>query len=100
MRLIDADFFIEDIKTEIINLYLDGLKGTPRSNEELYQIIDRINEQPTVDAVPVVHGRWIFKENMIRSPYAKNAYCSECLEEISCCSRYCPNCGAKMDKKD
>ena len=46
-RLIDADAFIEDIKTEIVNLALDGLKGTPRPREELYQIIDRINEQPT-----------------------------------------------------
>lgn len=47
MRLIDADAFIEDIKTEIVNLALDGLKGTPRPREELYQIIDRIGEQPT-----------------------------------------------------
>ena len=46
-RLIDADAFIEDIKTEIVNLALDGLKGTPRPREELYQIIERINEQPT-----------------------------------------------------
>ncbi len=46
-RLIDADAFIEDIKTEIVNLALDGLKGTPRDRDELYQIIDRINEQPT-----------------------------------------------------
>lgn len=52
-RLISADAFIEDIKTEIMNLYLDGKKGTPRPREELYAIIDRINEQPTVDAVPV-----------------------------------------------
>ena len=47
MRLIDADAFIEDIKTEIVNLAMDGMKGTPRPREELYQIIDRISEQPT-----------------------------------------------------
>lgn len=47
MRLIDADAFIEDIKTEIVNLAMDGMKGTPRSREELYQIIERIGEQPT-----------------------------------------------------
>ena len=54
VRLIDANGFIEDIKTEITNLFLDGLKGTPRPREELNDIIDRINEQPTIDAVPVV----------------------------------------------
>ena len=58
-RLIDANAFVEDIKTEIVNLRMDGLKGTPRPCEELYDIIDRIGEQPTVEAVPVVHGHWI-----------------------------------------
>ena len=53
-RLIDANAFIEDIKTEAMNLYLDGMKGTPRPRSELYDIIDRIGEQPTVDAVEVV----------------------------------------------
>ena len=41
-------------------------------------------------------GRWVMKETMIRSPYAKNAYCSECLEETNFTHNYCPNCGAKM----
>ena len=52
---------------------------------------------PTVDAAEVVHGRWVMKETMIRSPFAKNYYCSECKEETKCTSNYCPNCGAKMD---
>ena len=41
-------------------------------------------------------GRWIMKETMIRSPFAKNAYCSECLEETGYAHNYCPNCGADM----
>jgi hypothetical protein len=43
-------------------------------------------------------GRWVMKETMIRSPFAKNAYCSECLEEASYAHNYCPNCGAKMEE--
>ena len=50
-----------------------------------------------LEAEPVRHGRWVMKETMIRSPYAKNAYCSECLEETSYAHNHCPNCGAKMD---
>jgi hypothetical protein len=42
-------------------------------------------------------GQWVMKETMIRSPFAKNAYCSVCLEEASYAHNYCPNCGAKMD---
>ena len=53
-RLISADAFIEDIKTEAVNLLLDGFKGTPQPTDHLFAIIDRINEQPTVDAVEVV----------------------------------------------
>lgn len=61
---IDRQAFIEDVKTEIMNLYLDGMKGTPRPRDELYDLIDRINEQPAVDAVEVVRCKdckhWIF----------------------------------------
>lgn len=63
----------------------------------LGEVIDMLRAEPTVDAVEVVHGRWVMKETMIRSPFAKNAYCSVCLEETSYAHNYCPNCGAKMD---
>ena len=46
-ELIDKKAFIEDIKTEIVNLGMDGLKGTPRDRSYLYEMIERINEQPT-----------------------------------------------------
>ena len=65
--------------------------------KSLDELIKRIWSIPTVDAVEVVHGRWVMKETMIRSPFAKNAYCSECHEETSYTHYYCPNCGAKMD---
>lgn len=58
--------------------------------------VDDIVEIPSADVVPVVHGRWVMKETMIRSLFAKNAYCSECLEETGYASNYCPNCGAHM----
>ena len=96
-RLISVDDFIEDIKTEITNLAMEGLKGTPRPREELYAIIDRINEQPTVDAVEVVHGDWVDEY-----PYVRCSVCN--AEWINCITDnepklfyYCPNCGAKMD---
>lgn len=61
-----------------------------------------IEEQPTVDAVPVVHGKWILKE---RAHYFK---CSLCKEPIAYrfgyggdrYYKYCPRCGAKMDGAD
>ena len=105
LDLIDRQAFIDDIKTEIVNLRLDGLKGTPRFCDELSALIDRIEEQPGVDAVEVVHGHWISLTECANA----GVYCSVCnkkvyKEDYAWCNRknklrsnYCPNCGAKMD---
>ena len=49
---------------------------------------------PTVDAVPVVHGRWTPK--MYDNSYIL-CHCSECGSPNARERNYCPNCGAKMD---
>lgn len=50
-------------------------------------------KQPRVDAVEVVHGRWIISSD------GYYPYCSECKEEPKHgeMTNYCPNCGAKID---
>ena len=56
-----------------------------------------LDELPSVDAAPVVHGRWI--DNGI--PESMLSGCSVC--GFSCGAytfNYCPNCGAKMDKEE
>ena len=55
-----------------------------------------IDNAPTVEAVEVVHGRWLQNGEF--------AMCSECTElfkerEVTV-FRYCPECGAKMDVKE
>lgn len=54
-----------------------------------------IDDQPTVDAVPVVHGEWIDRNGSIVSPFWERYECSECGAR-SDNSNYCPNCGADM----
>ena len=51
---------------------------------------------PTVDAVEVVHGRWI---NPYMNRYGHPCHCcSICGFKASYQDKnYCPNCGAKMD---
>lgn len=57
---------------------------------------NEIESIPAVDAVPVVHGRWINQD----STYTKYQ-CSACKERnFDGVGRYCPNCGARMDEEE
>ena len=52
---------------------------------------------PTVDAAPVVHGKWI--DNGV--PESVLSKCSVCGYSCGSSSfNFCPNCGAKMDGGD
>jgi len=55
------------------------------------------NDVPEVEAEPLRHGRWIYRDAV-----GGQVYCSECctLEkntDANYKSRRCPGCGAKMD---
>lgn len=56
-----------------------------------------IADTPTVDAVEVVHGKWIEKEYCEPSGGYYLFHCSECCAPNAMERNYCPNCGAKMD---
>ena len=68
-------------------------------------VTKRINAQPTVDAAPVKHGRWIEKEGFDGDSYYT---CSSCGCDWTTIDgtpvqnnmRYCPECGAKMDLEE
>jgi len=88
MRTIDAD---------VLKQHIDKLPALPDGNfaGNHSALKALINMQPTVDAVPVVHGRWTDKDGGI-------ATCSVCGDRWGVWSvmKYCPNCGARMDGKE
>lgn len=91
MRLINADALCK---------YDGGCYGCPFDGCALP---DKINRLPTVDAVPVVHGKWRAVEAGKETLYA----CSVCHTVATNMPNpatfrmyeYCPHCGAKMDRK-
>ena len=88
-RLIDSNKIINDICLYMAeNSYLND---TPL--DILKMIADWIKCSQTVDAVEVVHGRWIDARE-----YCGDYMCSNC-EALYGTNKfnYCPNCGAKMD---
>lgn len=80
-RLIDADALIEFASNHV--------GGMVDCND--------IARFPTVDAVEVVHGRWILEETC--GKHTAKFHCSVCdkIPKSLCIENYCPNCGAKMD---
>ena len=73
--------------------YDDGYLDATQRIEEWLEI-------NTVDAVEVVHGRWVEKPNPWGQDGSHSYDCSICGERTCVVGhklRYCPNCGAKMD---
>lgn len=109
MRLIDADELKECIKDrfkieteENLLLYKslqEILEFMLRKFED--KVIHRIDKQPTVDAVPVVHGEWVFKRTYYE---ADECVCSICGQQMTTHKgermSFCPNCGAYMLKPE
>lgn len=72
---------------------IDDWEGGWNPNREVV-IRKYFEELPAVDAVPVVHGRWIYEhDDPTMLP------CSVCGYRVFRYNntRYCPNCGARMD---
>lgn len=99
MRLIDAN----ELKIDY-GFTWDDITPT---HEEMYALIDR---QPTIDAVPVKHGRWISYDS--DSERYDDIRCSNCGKNFTVdaeryCDigfvvvdlKFCPNCGADMRER-
>ena len=85
MRLIEADALIEEALAEGAYGYVD---------------VKQIADAPTVDAVPVRHGKII---ETIENGRMKRVFscCGTDFTEMTCwmTPNYCPECGAKIDKE-
>ena len=105
MRLIDADALISKIEKRYIDACIQV--KTRRSGKGVQCGIalgmnrarNEISEQPTIDAVPVRHGRWRVV-NVPKKWGGATLRCSECNTGTGKDWNYCPNCGAKMDLKE
>ena len=87
---------VDDLHTQL--MYRMG------SDDMKRRLDDWVKTLPSADVTPVVHGRWMPQKG-------GGLCCSECgkyaLDEpdgnfihVSVPSKFCPNCGAKMDRKE
>lgn len=83
------------------NALLDAM---PKDDELLSVDVRRIIcESPIIDAKPVRHGQWETKEYTTEDSFDDwivihhEEVCSECGKGQGERSKFCPNCGAKME---
>lgn len=101
MRLIDADALLENYNLNDATKY--GNKNAKQQNHSystmyLYEIADMIEDAPTIEAVPVVHGEVVTKVGDWGVMHQECSVCGEGLEWKSY-PNFCPNCGADLRKK-
>ena len=95
-RLIDADI----LDDEVMHLFI-SITGNPKqhtvANECKSSFRRMIEEQPTVEAVPAVHGEWIHVPSSDMAT-GKAYECSNCkkMRYGSFMPPFCQMCGADM----
>lgn len=98
-RLIDADALTDEL---IKGIEADTGKSvqTTFTKSVCMILCKAIEQQPTIDAEPVRHGKWIKADSQ---QYFRKHYpcftCSECgyRKDSQKKWNYCPQCGARMD---
>lgn len=66
-----------------------------------------IKSIPAADVIPVRHGEWIgvdtsywrWYHDTARTVFSKSFRCSECGRKTIIREKFCPSCGAKMDRE-
>ena len=104
MRLIDADALIEEKgywhgeRPDVGNPFADGIEAVDVSD---------IEDAPTVDAAPVVHGQWEFGELDALGAPVRCSHCgwgSEHVDPVLWLDypghQFCGACGTKMDLEE
>ena len=126
MRIIDADALIKSIESDrncsdmpsqwidgvnyaidLIELYAlmckvnDSFKSAGLHEEDFRKFKRWVNKAPTIDAVSVVHGEWIFRREFVEDTPFTGYRCSNCnYWQGMGAWNFCPNCGAKMKGAD
>lgn len=106
VRLIDGDLTVSDVSALLDRL----IAATGEESSEYADIVElvkdavlkKIGDQPTIEAEPVRHGRWIEPDSETIGKYRDDGcvayYSCSCCKEISKTDYdFCPNCGAIMD---
>lgn len=111
MRPIDADVLKEALLKErdkiplvMSERYSFGYPTPCKHGESMRGGIRKalrcMENTPTLDLTPVVHGEWVDKTKIVYGSPDWKYTCSKCGHAVWCpadLTNFCPSCGAKMD---
>lgn len=99
MRPIDADAMHKFVEEKVAEGKGGFANGVPY---EWAYALTAVDMQPTLDYAPVKHGHYGFVVGSATWVCVTFGTCSECKERVAWYrhNNYCPNCGAKMDRKE
>lgn len=100
-RMIDADVLLSQVKrSREKNPYTGAMLGSLNAVYDFTHrdVLNLINSAPTIDVEPVRHGQWrrlaVWSDGVVME-------CTACqistFQEEGAITKYCPNCGAKMN---
>ena len=99
----------EYIERESVIAEANHNKAVGMAIADIVDIKEILNNVPAADVEPVRHGKWIYNPNgmdfnlgawecSVCTQKNNNLPCSRNISPYICVgSKYCPNCGAKMD---
>lgn len=97
-RYIDAEKLKCSIDSET-----DSIFDWDMTIEELYyNLCELVDDEPTADVQEVKHGYWIPERDPDENSRIQCYHCSICDDDFHyigafIATKYCPNCGARMD---
>lgn len=94
-RLIDADALTERLNEYANDDWNVSLGGV--FTDAVDTCLDFVENAPTIEAVPVVHGEWEVNGVNPHNMTIGNWRCTACDGISLKDSNFCPNCGAKME---
>ena len=104
MRLIDDDALIDVLNASGCVLAMTGDGKGAKIAVLFVKIVKEHAEENTIDAAPVVHGRWKYRHiapRQWKSFYSCEVTCTNCERVFprhdGVNFRFCPNCGAEME---
>ena len=91
---LDRERAIQKVKNVIAT---EWFRGNYAAVEPLQRVVDvQLGRMTAADVAPVVHGRWLCVDTDIEQFFL----CNRCKKKEYWESKYCPNCGAKMDEEE